>query len=377
MKITFVSNYINHHQIPFSNEMYKVLRDDYCFIQTEPMEEERVKMGWAVDTNAIPYLKLYEEQKACCDTLLLESDIVIFGGTEREEIIQPRLRTDKITIRNSERLYREGQWKAISPRGLRKKWLDHTRYRRKNVYLLCCGAYVASDFNIVRAYPGKKLKWGYFPEEKKYSLDKLPNAEASNHLNLLWAGRFLKLKHPEYAIMAAEHLKKKGHLFTLQMIGDGAEREHMEELIREKNLQREVKLLGFQKPEKVREYMEKSHIFMFTSNQLEGWGAVLNEAMNSGCAVVTNRAIGAVPYLVKQGENGFIYSNGKIEEFLLLVEELAKTPELRKTIGENAYKTINQVWNAKSGARRLLDFSRNLLEGKEIWPAEGPCSKAD
>lgn len=48
MTITFVSNYINHHQIPFSNAMYAQTGEDYCFIQTEPMEEERRNMGWSV-----------------------------------------------------------------------------------------------------------------------------------------------------------------------------------------------------------------------------------------------------------------------------------------------------------------------------------------
>ena len=47
MTITFVSNYINHHQIPFSNAMYAQSGEDYCFIQTEPMEEERRNMGWS------------------------------------------------------------------------------------------------------------------------------------------------------------------------------------------------------------------------------------------------------------------------------------------------------------------------------------------
>ena len=34
--------------------------------------------------------------------------------------------------------------------------------------------------------------------------------------------------------------------------------------------------------------MEKCHIHIFTSNHLEGWGAVVNEAMNSGCCEVAN-----------------------------------------------------------------------------------------
>ena len=46
VKAVFISNYINHHQIPFSNALYEQLGDDYHFIQTEPMEEERIAMGW-------------------------------------------------------------------------------------------------------------------------------------------------------------------------------------------------------------------------------------------------------------------------------------------------------------------------------------------
>ena len=63
-------------------------------------------------------------------------------------------------------------------------------------------------------------------------------------------------------------------------------------------------------PEKVRSVMEKSHIFVFTSSHLEGWGAVVNEAMNSGCAVVANVQAGAVPYLIEQGVNGIAYPRG-------------------------------------------------------------------
>jgi hypothetical protein len=48
VKAVFISNYINHHQIPFSNALYEQLGDDYHFIQTEPMEEERIAMGWGL-----------------------------------------------------------------------------------------------------------------------------------------------------------------------------------------------------------------------------------------------------------------------------------------------------------------------------------------
>lgn len=377
MKITFISNYINHHQIPFSGEMYARLGEDYRFIQVEPMETERINMGWAVDVKQIPYLLLYYEAKEQCDRLILESDIVIFGGTEREDVIKPRLATDKITIRNSERLYREGQWKAISPRGLRRKYEDHTRYRNRNVYLLCCGAYVASDFHIVRAYPDKMLKWGYFPEMREYRMEELPNEQQTSCVQLLWAGRLLGLKHPEYAVLAAQRLKQRGYSFHLTIVGDGEKRVEIEQMIAQEGLQDVVTLQGFLKPQEVRRKMEQSHVFLFTSNQLEGWGAVLNESMNSGLAVVANHAIGAVPFLLRHGENGLVYKNKDTKEFLRQVEKVVADSALRGKLGRNAYHTINGLWNAHNGAECLLQFCENALKGNIVFEAEGPCSKAE
>ena len=69
-------------------------------------------------------------------------------------------------------------------------------------------------------------------------------------------------------------------------------------------------MLGAMPPEEVRRHMEKADIYLFTSDFNEGWGAVLNESMNSGCAVVASHAIGSVPFLIKNGENGLIYENG-------------------------------------------------------------------
>ena len=379
MKITFISNYINHHQIPFSEAMVKKLGSDYCFIQTEPMEEERVRMGWAVDIRTIPYVYCYYEHKDFCDALLLDSDIVICGGTENESVIKPRLQTDKITIRYSERLYREGQWKAISPRGLIRKYKDHTQYRGKSVYLLCSGGYVASDFQIVKAYPHKKMKWGYFPKFIPYDIKTLMAGKRSENkpVHILWAGRFMELKHPEYAVAAAQYLKEKGYAFGMTMIGDGQEKEKIQAQIKEKQLEEVIALEGFMKPEKVRQFMEQADIFLFTSNHLEGWGAVLNESMNSGCAVVANHAIGAVPFLIRDGINGLIYKNGNKQEFLQCVEKLVKDEKLCRQLGAEAYETIAQTWNADNAANVLYEMCVKLLQGEFVMADKGPCSVAE
>ena len=401
MKVAFVSNYINHHQIPFCNAMNELLEGEFTFVQTEPMEEERVRMGWH-EAERPSYVRCYYEEEEYCRQLILDCEVVLFGGTDEESYIVERLKAGSLTIRISERLYKTGQWKAVSPRGLKKKYIDHTRYRKASVYLLCAGGYVPSDFHIVRAYPGKMYCWGYFPETKKYDIEKLLeekgyDREGNGGIRVpyfLWAARMIDWKHPELAVETARHLKEKGLSFHMDLIGDGQMRSEMEALADRYGLREQVAFLGYQPPEQVRQSMEKADVFLFTSDRKEGWGAVANEAMNSGCAVIADHMIGAVPFLMKSGENGLIYEDKKAEQLFALAELLAKDRAFSRKLGRNGYRTITEVWNAENAARRLMELIEKILrqdgrgkgqgeiaEGKvsgNQWTGSGlaPCSPA-
>ena len=382
MKITMISNYINHHQIPFSNALYEKLGEGYHFIQTEPMEEERIQMGWGVEAERIPYVVFLEKQLELCKRLILESDVLLVGWMEHEELIADRLNSNKLTIRISERLYREGQWKAISPKGLVRKYKEHTSHRKHPVYLLCAGAYVPSDFSIVKAYPNKMYRFGYFPEFKEFSTEQLEkmhvwgNKKNQEEIQIVWAGRFIPLKHPEFAVKLAENLKKQGYRFHLHMVGGGELEGELKQSVKRKELQEKVTFYGFLKPQQVRKIMEKCHIHLFTSNYLEGWGAVVNEGMNSGCAEVVNVEVGAAPFLIRHGVNGLVYKDGNYEDMEEQVRYLLEHPEKAAQMGVKAYKTIAAQWNAKEAADRLLNFYEGWKEGNVELPKEGPFSIA-
>ena len=381
MTITFVSNYINHHQIPFSDACYRELGEGYHFIQTQPMEEERVAMGWNAEVDKIPYVRCMYEEEELCRRLILESDIAIFGWSEQEDmvdnLIEERVKRGRATLRVSERLYREGQWKAISPRGLLKKYKQHTRYRKKQVCLLCAGAYVPSDFHIVRAYPDKMFRFGYFPETIHYTGEQLREMkEKDGKVHIVWAGRFMPLKHPEFAVRIGEELRKENRDFHIHMVGSGELEEEMRRQVNQKGLKDFFTFYGYTEPAQVRKIMERCHIHLFTSNYLEGWGAVVNEAMNSGCAVVANAEAGAVPFLIRHEENGVVYQKGSYEEFAGLVKKLAADGELTRRLGEEAYKTITGMWNAEHAAKELIRFCRELERGQIVPAKEGPFSEA-
>jgi len=377
MKITFFSNYLNHHQIPFCNEMYKLLGDDYKFVATEPMEKERVNLGWELIDHFQYEIRSYENEKVhnYCLRLGLESHVVITGSAP-DLFIKERLKQNKLTFRYSERFFKKGAWRLVNPRLFWAVVMNHTRYRNKNLYMLCASAYTARDASIIGAYPNKTYKWGYFTEIKKYDLDKLFENKNIESVNILWCGRFLKWKHPEKAIMVMKYLKENGYNCTLNFIGDGPIKDEISTMVSNLGLDESIAFLGSMPPSKVREYMEKANIFLFTSDRQEGWGAVLNESMNSGCAVVASRAIGSVPYLINHGENGFMYKDDDINDLYNKVEILVKDTNLREELGRNAVRTMKELWNPKVAAERLVKFCENLLKGKIIKFKEGPCSKA-
>ena len=135
----------------------------------------------------------------------------------------------------------------------------------------------------------------------------------------------------------------------------------IQQMISEKGLEEEVSLCGYLQPAQVREMMEQAEVYLFTSDYKEGWGAVLNEAMNSGCAVLVSHAIGAAPFLLRHGMNGMVFESGNLKDMKEKAEQLLKSPEERRKLGEAAYETILKEWNAERAADRLVEIAGKLL----------------
>ena len=374
--ITFFSNFINEHQIPFCNAMYKKTNGEFRFVATEPIWQERLDMGFKDQSDDYPYvIKSFESDGDYDEAIRLgyESDVVIIGSAP-DVFIEKRLADNKLTFRYYERFFKEGRWRILDPRVLRARYLSDIRYRKKNLHMLCASAYTAPDCRFVFAYPNKIYKWGYFPEVKEY--DDIQSVIAKKKKNaILWVGRLINWKQPEEAILLAERLKNEGVGFDLSIIGIGDMEKMLAEMIRSKGLQDRVHMLGAMPPEKVRAYMEQSEIYLFTSDQNEGWGAVLNEAMNSACAVVACREIGSVPYLIEDGVNGFIYDKRGKNSLYSHVKRLIEDKELRERVQRNAYDTMKHVWNAESATDRLLHLIDCIQKGTETGYTSGPCSR--
>ncbi len=372
-KVVFLSNFFSHHQKPFSDEMFKLFGSGYSFIETGAMGEARKELGWKRDLSSYVVVKEeWEKNRDFYQKIIDEADVVIIGSAP-EYLVKSRKKQKKVIFRYSERPLKTKDFflKCI----LRYfKW-QMLNFPRKRTYMLCSSAYTAFDYSRYGLFKGRSYKWAYFPDFKQYEdVDSL--IAQKERASIVWVARFIDWKHPEMAIKLARKLRDDGYEFKIHMIGIGPLFDFYKNEIQKYELSQYVELQGAMSPEEVRSCMEKAEIHIFTSDRQEGWGAVLNESMNSACAVVANHAIGSVPFLLKDGENGFIYEDGVYEDFYAKVKFLLDNKDLRYKFSKNAYNTISQEWNAEVAANRFVELAEQVLQGEKapMIFKEGVCS---
>lgn len=360
MKIAFFSNYLNHHQLPLCQEFCKLDDVDFTFVSTERLPQYRVDMRYEDMNLAYPFvLRAYEspEEEDRAKELAINADIVIIGSAPNFYIEERLNQYNKLTYRFCERSLKKGTWRRFIPKVYNRIKNEYLQYKNKNFYILGSSAYTASDL-VICGFPKEKCyRWGYFPLVQKFEHPE----EVLNYKiprSLVWVGRMVRWKHPEISLRIANSLHQRGIDFTLKMVGDGPLRKRLEKYVQDHDLQGEVIFCGMQSPMEVRKIMAESEIFLFNSDFYEGWGAVLNEAMNSLCVPIVSHSCGSAAFLIEQGENGFIYEYGKGHtEATQRVQWLFENDRIRRQMGCQAYETIASTWNAKKAARRLLSIS--------------------
>ncbi len=373
MKIVFVSNYFNHHQKPFCDALYYTKDIEFKFIATSSMREERRKMGY--DKIEVPsYVIQSQTSKEALEKakkLINEADAVICG-LPRRELLKKRIGNNKVVFYYTERPMKTAP-SYLQKLKLKVAWKTRAQ-KNKPIYLLAAGAYTASDYFELGVFENKAYKWGYFPE----TITDVDLQASKEYGSILWCGRLLSWKHPMDAVQAALNLKKDGYSFNLKIIGNGEEEEKIKKFILENSLSEHIILSDFLSPDEVRKEMEKSEIYLFTSDGGEGWGAVLNESMNSGCAVLASDKAGACRFLIKDSENGFIYESENVKTLTEKLKFLLDNPEKRKKLSINAYKTITEEWNAETAAKRFIILAKTIINGTPFPDlfSNGPCSKA-
>lgn len=374
MKISFFSNYLNAHQLPLALALDSMPGVEYACVSLTPGGGNVGRTNLDYDYPFV--IRAYDGEAETAEAMrhAVEDDIVVFQHMDgQEEYVRARAAVGRPFFRATERLLKRGNWWRWVPPKIYRTWNWFIRYKKSSMYVLCIGGFAADDLERFGFPIEKCLKWAYFPQ-----IDWMP-VEArkpmlQRNVALGSAQRLISWKRVDLQVRLAARLKEAGIAFRLEIAGDGPERVALEGLAKELGVDSEVVFLGNLSRDETAVLMERSDIFLATSNRKEGWGCTVNEAMTSGCALIASDAIGAVPFLVQDGENGVEFRSEDFNDLCEKTISLCAEPSEIERLSRNAASTMERVWDAHVAAERFVEYSRAILEGRVVEYVSGPMS---
>ncbi len=176
---------------------------------------------------------------------------------------------------------------------------------------------------------------------------------------LICVGRLTPAKGQHILVKTIALLANKGRKLQLRVVGDGEDRESLENLITQLGVENEVILEGAVNQERIRTLYAQADAFVIPSFA-EGVPVVLMEAMAMEIPCVTTRITG-IPELITDGESGLLVRPSNIEELAVAIERLMDDPALRERIGKNGRKRVMEAYHLPRNIKKLAEvFTRKL-----------------
>ena len=391
MKLAFYTNSISPHQLPLSMELVSVLGcSDYCYIYTNKSTEERKRLGWPEASEL--WLKPEYEHPDEARRILETAEVVI--STLRDiHLFEKRAQSGMTTIYTSERWFKPpvGLFRILCPSFFWLSWrLVSLLKSSAGFYYYPMGVHAAQDMarlcglfsGDLRCFFGgpkiicakqpcarinvssrskaaishycvdKMRLWGYFVEPSSHcsTLDGRNSREGDSTLRVLWVGRLLNWKRVDTIIKAvlhyAEERKTNQSLprILLDIYGTGPEYLN---LMRLASSNPDVVHLHEPVPIKeVRSLMREHDVYVLSSNGQEGWGAVLNEALEENMRVIGTAEAGSSATILPESN---IFKAGDWERVLSFLSGDIPDVQIGAWTPKVAADSIVRELNACSG----------------------------
>ena len=179
--------------------------------------------------------------------------------------------------------------------------------------------------------------WGYFVEQGGKSLRKMANDGLKR---VLWVGRMFGWKRLDTLINAVGGMDG----FVLDIYGNGPDEARVK---RWASRYSNVRVFDSVLLSEVRELMRTHDVYVLSSNAFEGWGAVVNEALEEGMRVLGTYEAGACATVLPESN---LFHAGD----WLTLRKMLLAPIKEAGIGN---------WSVKNGARILSQMANALGEG--------------
>ncbi len=161
-----------------------------------------------------------------------------------------------------------------------------------------------------------------------------PVAKVNNGtFDILYVGRLGKHKGVHVLIESVKDLDL--NTARLHIVGQGSDRLSFQRAAHDDG---RIVFYGFLTPEKLRQLYGIADVAVVPSIYNETFGLVIPEYFWQGIPVLGSRA-GAIPELISDGYNGFLFPPGDVEALKALLETLSSDSKLRGELNENARRS--------------------------------------
>ncbi len=185
---------------------------------------------------------------------------------------------------------------------------------------------------------------------------------------LLYHGRVDRRKGALDLVEAfADLLKESVIKPKLIYSGIGPDLEAVKTRVVELNLTENVRLLGYAEYENVPEIYRCADVFV-SPTYAEGFSNTILEAMASGLAIVSTRAVGVVDCL-RHHENGLLVAPGSVAELKNALREILIDDQLRRTLASNALDECRAVYSWEKIGRQIIGIYERVKnrQPKNEW----------
>ena len=220
-------------------------------------------------------------------------------------------------------------------------------------------------FQSLGVHPRKIYRFGYF-RNIKATIHKNINAQI---IELIFVGQLIESKGIITLLEAIKIIAKNDKLFHLTIVGTGKLAPFLANFIEKNQLNKLVTLQGVVSSNKVMNYIQKADLLIFPSI-CDGWGMVVNEALQSHIPVLISDQCGAKE-LIKHEYNGLIFKgkdlNSLTENLLkFLGLSIEKREIMKNNAGEMGEKIAIPI--VSNYLRLCIQHALNPINPKPIAP---------
>lgn len=238
-------------------------------------------------------------------------------------------------------------------------------------FVMTCTAYNQAHLSRLAPTKIKDIKLIYHGHQLTALQQDAEAKEAPNgFFRILSIGTFYHTKGFDTLIEACALLKKKNLTFQCKIVGEGPEKERLQNLIRERRLQQHVFLLGYLAHEQLRPLRRWADAFILLPRPYLHWGIpnVYIEALASQVAVIAT-PLNAIRELIEPEHTGLLVEADDAEAAAATLTRLHQNPEMRRQLALAGQQRVQQLFDDTRTTKQVIDlFAEKLLTPDAFSP---------